>query len=150
MCWESKRLRNIYPIRERGTEAVRLGEENKSLQRCIVCESEPLHGVGEATLMYITCTPRYAPLWAMSSWVFFSYCALKIASVFDRGPEIGRGYHLYKKGLRFWENLDVLLGIDMNQGQYLVFVLLVVFGHVWWFYTHVCVFPAFSQGFLHW
>lgn len=33
----------------------------------------------------------------LSLWVFFSYWALKIASVFDRGPEIGRGYHLYKK-----------------------------------------------------
>lgn len=46
--------------------------------------------------MYIICTPRNAPERCLCE-CFFSYWALKIASVFDRGPEIGRGYHLYKK-----------------------------------------------------
>lgn len=47
--------------------------------------------------------------------VFFPFRELKIASGFDRAPEIDRGYHLYKKERDSQGNLDLLPRLEMDQ-----------------------------------
>lgn len=64
--------------------------------------------------MYITFTPRNVPERCLCE-CFFSFRELKIASGFDRAPEIDRGYHLYKKERDSQGNLDLLPRLEMDQ-----------------------------------